>query len=267
MQIYQRRKGELQDEIAYLDNQIDELKTQRKQTPHRLPLKSLPPEERFTRLRPERKHFLDTIKMIAYRAETSLVSLLREHLARHDDAHLEDHARLRIEAGHLEIEPDEAQIRHPCRVHDCLAPPATRYQLQLSCDYGIGCQMRLASVLVVALACVPALAVAQPASDPHVQAPIRRKHVDPEYPKEDFNAVWRSVMTDGVPEEISPFVDPAVVARLSSKQTELVANKQKTAAAAMKTLTRQINAEIERNLERDPSLREKYNRLTGRKGS
>src|SRR5207249_6034465 len=31
-------------------------------------------------------HFVDTIKMIAYRAETSLASLLREHLVRSDDA-------------------------------------------------------------------------------------------------------------------------------------------------------------------------------------
>ena len=46
-----------------------------------------PEEEQFTRLRTERKHFLDTIKMIAYRAETSMASLLRENLARPDDAH------------------------------------------------------------------------------------------------------------------------------------------------------------------------------------
>jgi hypothetical protein len=46
----------------------------------------LPEKDRFTRLRTERKHFVDTIKMIAYRAETSLASLLREHLVRSDDA-------------------------------------------------------------------------------------------------------------------------------------------------------------------------------------
>jgi hypothetical protein len=46
----------------------------------------LPEEHRFTRLRTERKHFIDTIKMIAYRAESSLASLLREHIARPDDA-------------------------------------------------------------------------------------------------------------------------------------------------------------------------------------
>ena len=86
VQTYQRRKGELQEQIQHLDVEIDELKQQRKQTEHHIPVKSLPEEERFTRLRTERKHFLDTIKMIAYRAETSLVSVLREHLARSDDA-------------------------------------------------------------------------------------------------------------------------------------------------------------------------------------
>jgi hypothetical protein len=86
VQTYQRRKGELQEQIQHLDFEIDELKQQRKQTEHHIPVKSLPEEERFTRLRTERKHFLDTIKMIAYRAETSLVSVLREHLARSDDA-------------------------------------------------------------------------------------------------------------------------------------------------------------------------------------
>ena len=86
VQTYERRKGELQEQIQYLDVEIAGLKQQRKQTKHHIPVKSLPEEERFTRLRTERKHFLDTIKMIAYRAETSLVSILREHLARSDDA-------------------------------------------------------------------------------------------------------------------------------------------------------------------------------------
>src|ERR1019366_4902115 len=53
---------------------------------HHIPVKSLLEEDRFTRLRTERKHFIDTVKMIAYRAESSLASLLREHIARPDDA-------------------------------------------------------------------------------------------------------------------------------------------------------------------------------------
>src|SRR5216117_1523580 len=86
VQSYEQRKGQLQEQIQHLDVEIEDLKQQRKQTAHHVPIKSLPEEERFTRLRTERKHFIDTIKMIAYRAETSLVSLLREHLARSDDA-------------------------------------------------------------------------------------------------------------------------------------------------------------------------------------
>jgi hypothetical protein len=50
-----------------------------------IPVKDLPEKDRFTRLLPERKHFIDTIKMISYRAETSMVSILREKMARAED--------------------------------------------------------------------------------------------------------------------------------------------------------------------------------------
>ena len=45
-------------------------------------MKSSPEEDRFTRLRTEHKHFIDTLKMMAYRAGSSMASLLREHLTR-----------------------------------------------------------------------------------------------------------------------------------------------------------------------------------------
>ena len=86
VQSYEQRKGQLQEEIQQMEVEIENLKQQRKQTAHHLPIQSLPEEQRFARLRTERKHFIDTLKMIAYRAESSLVSLLREHLARSDDA-------------------------------------------------------------------------------------------------------------------------------------------------------------------------------------
>jgi hypothetical protein len=37
-------------------------------------------------LLPERKHFIDTIKMISYRAETSMMGIVREKMSRADDA-------------------------------------------------------------------------------------------------------------------------------------------------------------------------------------
>jgi hypothetical protein len=82
---YQQKKAQLQDEIESLNRQIDELKKQRKETPHHIPVKDLPESERFSRLLTERKHFIDTIKLIAYRAETSMASLLRDKLSREED--------------------------------------------------------------------------------------------------------------------------------------------------------------------------------------
>lgn len=83
---YQRKKGQLQETIEDLDRQIRQLKVRRKQTPHHIPVKELPESDRFSRLLTERKHFIDTIKLIAYRAETSMASILREKLSRTDDA-------------------------------------------------------------------------------------------------------------------------------------------------------------------------------------
>jgi hypothetical protein len=82
---YQQKKAQLQDEIENLNREIDELKKQRKQTPHHIPVKDLPESDRFSRLLTERKHFIDTIKLIAYRAETSMASLLRDKLSREED--------------------------------------------------------------------------------------------------------------------------------------------------------------------------------------
>jgi hypothetical protein len=82
---YQLRQGQLQEQIDHLQTELDALKPRRKETPHHVPVKDLPEKFRFSRLRCERKHFLDTIKMISYRAETSMVSIMREKLARGDD--------------------------------------------------------------------------------------------------------------------------------------------------------------------------------------
>lgn len=43
-------------------------------------------DEKFERLRPSKKRLVDTIKMIAYRAETAMVNIIRERLAKKDDA-------------------------------------------------------------------------------------------------------------------------------------------------------------------------------------
>lgn len=83
---YEQHQGELQERIEQLQSALDQLKQRRQQTPRQIAVQDLPEPDRFTRLRTERKHFLDTIKMIAYRAETSMASTVREKLKRSDDA-------------------------------------------------------------------------------------------------------------------------------------------------------------------------------------
>ena len=83
---YQRKNGQLREAIEALARENEQLKTLRKQTPHHIPVKDLPESDRFSRLLTARKHFVDTVKLIAYRAETSMVSVLREKRSRPDDA-------------------------------------------------------------------------------------------------------------------------------------------------------------------------------------
>jgi hypothetical protein len=112
---FQQRKGHLQEEIQVLDSEIANLKQLRKQTEHHIPVKSLPEADRFTRLRTERKHFIDTVKMIAYRAETSMASLLREHMARGGD---DARALLRqIFQTEADLTPDLATNTLTVRLH------------------------------------------------------------------------------------------------------------------------------------------------------
>ncbi len=83
---YEIKKGELVEAIDLLKKELSRLKDKRKETRKHILLSEMPEEDRFSQLGSKRKHFIDTIKMIAYRAETAMVAILRESLTRVDDA-------------------------------------------------------------------------------------------------------------------------------------------------------------------------------------
>ena len=62
-----------------------ELKAHYKQTPVRVPLKDTLDNHTVYRLRREKKHLTDLIKMVAYQAETDLLALILTEYARADD--------------------------------------------------------------------------------------------------------------------------------------------------------------------------------------
>jgi hypothetical protein len=83
---WEKHKAELVEEIEQLEHELRGIEDQLKTTPSHLDWDKLPKSEKFQRLAPSRKQLVDTVKMIAYRAETALASIVREELARTDDA-------------------------------------------------------------------------------------------------------------------------------------------------------------------------------------
>jgi prepilin-type processing-associated H-X9-DG protein len=80
------RKAEIVEAIEQLEMELTGITDQLKTTPGHLKWDELPETEKFERLAPSRKRLVDTVKMIAYRAETAMASIVREMLARNDDA-------------------------------------------------------------------------------------------------------------------------------------------------------------------------------------
>ena len=77
-QEFLRRKQALQGEIQQPEARIAERKGQRREQERKIPFAKLPAADRFEQLSNRSKHFIDTIKIVAYRAETALVHILRE---------------------------------------------------------------------------------------------------------------------------------------------------------------------------------------------
>jgi hypothetical protein len=114
VEAYQQKKGHLQQVIEERQYQIKQLKDQRQANPKHIEVKDLPEQDRFQRLRSEKKHFIDTIKLIAYRAETALVELAREKIKRLDDARSLIRQLFRTE---IDLFPDCLQKTLTVRLH------------------------------------------------------------------------------------------------------------------------------------------------------
>jgi hypothetical protein len=130
VEAYQQKKSELHEGINSLERLIKELKACRKKTPKHITIADLPEEERFKRLGTKSKYLIDTIKMIAYRAETAMVSIIRDSMNRIEDA------RSLIEAIYttdVDLIPDEEDQTLKVRLHQ-LANWSSGKALQHLCN-------------------------------------------------------------------------------------------------------------------------------------
>jgi len=120
---WQRQKTDLREQIEQLEYQLTGLKEQMKSTPRHLAWDELPQEHKFQRLAPSRKRLTDTVKLVAYRAETVLTMIVREQLAHEDEARALIRDLFRSDA---DLHPDEVAAVLTVRLHTLANPRSNR---------------------------------------------------------------------------------------------------------------------------------------------
>jgi hypothetical protein len=122
------RKADLLEEIENYEHQLQELKAQLKDTSKHISWAQLDEEDKFLGLLPGRKRLMDTIRMIAYRAETAMVELITDPALNSSDARrlLQD---LFVTEADILPDPENEQLR--TRVHSASSSAANRALSQL----------------------------------------------------------------------------------------------------------------------------------------
>jgi len=128
---WERQKANLREEIEQLEQELNALKEQVRSTPKHLAWEELPEDQKFERLAPSRKRLTDTVKLVAYRAETALATIVREKLSHVDEARSLVRDLLRSDA---DIYPDQAAGVLAVRLHT-MANPRSNRAIQHLLDY------------------------------------------------------------------------------------------------------------------------------------
>jgi hypothetical protein len=76
-----KEKAELPEQINIEETRLAELKFQRKNIEREIPFSDLPENYKFESVFNERKQYVDTIKFIAYRSETSLANSISKYMS------------------------------------------------------------------------------------------------------------------------------------------------------------------------------------------
>jgi len=114
-----QEKAELLERVQTAEDELKRLRAERKKTPRKVPLATLPEEQRFRQLLPLNKILADTVKMIAYRAETALVARLLPHLKKEEEAR----ALVReLLVSAADIQPDPVAQTLTIRIHRMACP-------------------------------------------------------------------------------------------------------------------------------------------------
>ena len=110
-----KTKSELAEEINILENKLRTLKEEQKNTDKHIKVIDLPEDEIFQRLAASKKHLVDTVKMIAYRAETAMANLIAKECGSLEQAR----ALIRdVFTSEADLIPDEENKILAVRLHN-----------------------------------------------------------------------------------------------------------------------------------------------------
>jgi len=98
------KQQDLIEELTNLRNQEKQIISERAKHPYKIPIGQMPQEQRYNKLKTESRHLQNIIKMICYRAETSMVNVLAGQYKRSKD---EIRALIKsVISSRADIEPD-----------------------------------------------------------------------------------------------------------------------------------------------------------------
>ena len=126
--VWLEKKACLLEEVRQYEVLMAELKAKIKNTPRHIEWKDLPEPEKFNRLLPGRKRLLDTVRMIAYRAETAMIPMLIGETLDSPQART---VLQTLFASEADIHPDPARGQLIVRVHRASCPVADRHREKL----------------------------------------------------------------------------------------------------------------------------------------
>ena len=122
--------GDLQENRADLDQRIEQKISRRKQQPSRIRLGEMPKNKRYNKLKSESKLFINTIKMIAYRAESAMVSTITPFYKRANQE-----ARMLIKEiikSDADLKPDYQNKTLTVTLHSLSTPRANKAAAELA---------------------------------------------------------------------------------------------------------------------------------------
>jgi transposase-like protein len=118
-----QKNAESVEALQAVQEELKRLCSARKASSRKVTIDSLPEAERPTQLPPLNKMLCDAVKMVAYRAETAMVALLRRHLKKEDDAR----ALIReLFVSSADIEPNALANTLTIKIHRMASPAHDR---------------------------------------------------------------------------------------------------------------------------------------------